>query len=337
MTRFSVIFLLFLLPFALNVTASETSEDDNHESIQTINGQTIIFLDEETQEASGIKTTQLQKAKFQPELITYGKALSIAPLLSIKNQFFSTSAKQIGAKARFNQSAKDISRLRDLHKEKVISTRKLQSQQSQWQSNKAIYNEMDNQSKMIIINSKLHWGEKLTQWVIEKHSPQFDKLINGESVLLQITLPIGNSIPSNIETVWISPTGMRDKAFKASFIGQLPQVNKVSQGLQYIFQADGNKIKPGMNFSTWIPQQAHNQQGVIIPKTSLGWHLGQAFVFIKIDEDQFIHRNIVDPIITANGYFITNDIKDGEEIVVTGSQMLLSHEFRSQIPDEDDD
>jgi hypothetical protein len=338
MTRFSIIFLLiFILPFTINVTASETSEDDDHEPTQTINGQTVIFLDEEVQESSGIKTTQLQKIKFQPEFITYGKAISITPLLTILNQYLSASAKQVGAKARFNQAEKNISRLRGLHKDEAISTRKLQTQQSQWQSDKAIYNEMINQSKIIIANSNLQWGKKLTQWVTGKHSPQFDKLIHGESTLLQVTLPIGSSIPATIDTVFISPTGDRDKAFKASFVSLQPQVDKVSQGLQYLFLTDNPLIKTGMNFTAWVPQQKQNQQGVIIPNSSLTWHLGQAFVFIKIDEHHFTHRNITAPIKVPNGYFITDDIKDGEEIVVTGSQMLLSHEFRSQIPNEDDD
>ncbi len=338
MNRFYTIFLLISLSLLSNIViASETNEDDEQEPIQSINGQTVIFLDEETQDASGIKTIELQKVEFQAEFLSYGKAISITPLLSIKNQFLAVSSKQIGAKARFNQSAKNVSRLRDLHKEEAVSTNKLQSQQSRWQSDKAIYNEMTNQRKIVITNSTLQWGKKLTQWLIETDSPQFNKLINGESTLLKITLPIGRSIPSDIDTVFINPMGERHKAFKVSMIGLLPQVDKISQGLQYIFITENTIIKPGMNFSAWIPLNEKAQQGFIIPKSALGWHLGQAFVFIKINAEQFTHRTIKNPINVANGFFITDDLKEGEEIVVTGSQMLLSHEFRSQIPDEDDD
>lgn len=92
-----------------------------------------------------------------------------------------------------------------------------------------------------------------------------------------------------------------------------------------------------MNITAWIPQQKQSQLGVIIPQSSLAWHLGQAFVFIKIDEEHFSHRTIHNPVKVSKGYFIMNDIKDGEEIVVMGTQMLLSHELRFQIPDEDDD
>ena len=50
-----------------------------------------------------------------------------------------------------------------------------------------------------------------------------------------------------------------------------------------------------------------------------------------------IGRNITQATKVANGYFIEKQLSADEELVTTGTQMLLSHEFRSQIPDEDDD
>jgi hypothetical protein len=38
-----------------------------------------------------------------------------------------------------------------------------------------------------------------------------------------------------------------------------------------------------------------------------------------------------------NGYFISNELKPGEQLVLTGGQLLLSEEFRAQIPHEDND
>ncbi|MGZ8929171.1 MAG: hypothetical protein ACXW03_12005 [Methylobacter sp.] len=39
----------------------------------------------------------------------------------------------------------------------------------------------------------------------------------------------------------------------------------------------------------------------------------------------------------ADGYFIPDAIKPGEQIVTKGAQILLSEELRSQIPGFDDD
>lgn len=336
----TVVFLTCFLSFyPIYVTASDTehNKDDESESVQLINGQPVIFLDDDTQEISGLETLKLKQIEYQAESIAYGTAIKLSPLLTIRNQYLAALAQQSSAKARLTQAEKNISRLTNLHKDEAISTRKLQNQQTQWQSDKAIYDSSHYQSQIIINNSQLQWGKTLTRWATDIHSEHFNKLINGEIIVLQITLPANNSSPPLSNTIYINPTGDRNLAFAASFISHLPQADTFSQGLQYIFQTENPAIKPGMNFTAWIPQNKQTQTGVIIPESSIAWHLGLAFVFIKIDEEHFVHRTISNPVKVPNGYFIAKQIADGEEIVVTGTQMLLSHEFRSQIPDEDDD
>lgn len=338
MNRYIYLILIYFLCYNANyLCATETDELEDNQSNQTINGQPAIFLDKEQQKLSGLQTVKLKTVQLQPEFITFGKAISVSPLLSILNRYLSVSAKQAGAKARFTQAEKKIFRLRNLHKNKAISTRKLQEQQSKWQSEKAIYNESIYQSRTIINNSKLEWGEKITQWATGKHAPIFDKLIKGKSTLLQITLPAGQSLPSTIDSILINPTGNKNTAFKATFITQRPKVDSLSQGLQYLFFTENPLVLSGMNFTAWIPQQNQKQIGVIIPESSLAWHLGQAFVFIKVNEKYFIHRDITNSKKVDKGYFVQNQIVENDEIVTIGTQMLLSHEFRSQIPDEDDD
>lgn len=340
MNNLIIVFLTYLLSlYPVYVTASDTEhdKDDETEPVQIINGQPVIFLDDDTQKISGLETLKLKQIEYQTESIAYGKAIKLSPLFTIRSQYLAASAQQSGAKARLTQAEKNISRLRDLHKNEAISTRKLQKQQTQWQSDKAIYNSSHYQSQIIINNSQLHWGKTLTQWATDIHSEQFKQIINGEIILLQITLPANSSILPLSNTIYISPIGDRNLAFAASFISPLPQVDTLSQGLQYIFQTENSTIKPGMNFTAWIPQKTQTQPGVIIPGSSISWHLGLAFVFIKTDEEHFVHRNISKLIKVPDGYFIANQFADGEEIVVKGTQMLLSHEFRSQIPDEDDD
>ncbi len=328
--------LVFLIFHNINSNAYQV-DDDNTETTQVIHGHSMVFLNADAQKISGLKTLKLKKVELQAESIRYGLAISIQPLLTMHQRYLSAKAKQTGAKARLTQAEKSILRLRTLHKNQAISTRKLQYQQSQWQSEQAIYHEMRYQRQLIIDVSKLQWGETLTHWATARDSAQFDALINGQSTLLKVTLAAGNSLPSQINHIAISPTGDRNSASSASFVSILPQVDAFSQGLQYLFITDSTKIKAGMSFTAWIPQQQQTQTGIIIPESSLVWHLGEAFVFIKTDEEHFTHRNITQAIKVAQGYFITEQLADGEQIVITGTQMLLSHEFRLQIPAEDDD
>ena len=339
MIYFCITFLVFLIStYPIIINASETNDnDDSQESIEFINGYPILYMDEETQKISGLTALKAIEIDFNPEITSYGKAISISPLLIIRNNYFSSLTLQNNLKVRLSQIDKNISRSRKLHQSEIVSTKKLQKQLSQWYSEKAIYDKNVYQTQLMLTTSKLKWGDQLTKWATEKNSPQFDRLINGESALLKITVPANKTLPSEINTIYISPTGNRSSAVNASFICILPFVDNFSQGQQYIFLSDTSKIKTGMNFTAWIPQKNQNQKGVIIPDSSLVWHLGQSFVFIKIDEEHFEHRNISHPIKTINGYYIGSQINGGENIVNKGTQMLLSYEFKSEIPDEDED
>ena len=339
MNRYLLILLLSVLStFSFAILATEEDDDQAElETVQIVDGQVVIQLDEELQQISGLKTQQFKQTKFQAEVIAYGKAISASPLIAILNQYLSASAKQTGAKARLSQTEKAISRLRNLHKNEIISTRKLQAQQSQYQTDKAIYDEMQYKSTLIVNKSKLLWGEALTHWATGRHSPQFEKLLDGSVTLLSITLPAGGAPLSQVNTIFISPTGDRKDRVKASFVSLLPTVNNFSQGLQYIFITENQTIKTGMNITAWLPKKNTQLTGIIIPESSLAWHLGQSFIFIKIDDEHFVHWNIANPIKVPAGYFVAEQLAENEQIVVKGTQMLLSHEFRSQIPDEDDD
>jgi hypothetical protein len=339
MIHFCITFLVFLIStYPIIINASETNDnDDSQESIEYINGHPILYMDEETQKISGLKALKVIEIDFNPEIISYGKAISISPLLTIRNNYFSSLTLQNNLKVRLSQIDKNISRSRKLHKSEIVSTKKLQKQLSQWHSKKTLYDKNIYQTQLILTTSKLKWGKQLTKWATDKNSPQFDRLISGESTLLKITMPANKTLPSEINTIHISPTGNRNSAVKATFINTLPFIDDFSQGHQYIFLSNSSQIKTGMNFTAWLPQKKQNQKGIIIPDSSLVWHLGQSFVFIKIDEEHFEHRSITHPIKAINGYYIGNQINRGENIVTKGTQMLLSYEFKSEIPDEDED
>ncbi len=76
---------------------------------------------------------------------------------------------------------KNISRSRKLHQSEIVSTKKLQKQLSQWYSEKTVYDKNIYQNQLILAARKLKWGAQLTQWATKKNSPQYDKLMSGES------------------------------------------------------------------------------------------------------------------------------------------------------------
>jgi hypothetical protein len=326
------IFVFSLFP----AFATFANDDDKQQSkVHFAEGQPIIYLDDKTQSVSGIQITTLQPVNYHAEFTANGKAINIQPLLALRNQYLLTLAERRSATAKFNHAEQNIKRQQDLFRHGVTSKHNLQSQQSQWQADKSQLDAVHFQGQAIYNEALLNWGKKLTEWVVSTDSNKLNDFLSGRQTLLQITLPANKHLPDDIQTIYIEPSGFRGSANKASLISAAPQTDISTQGESYFFQTTGTHIRTGMRIAAWIPERNEERLGVIIPKSALIWYMDQAFVYIKTDREKFSRRNIDHFSATADGYFVSNELNPGDQLVTTGGQMLLSEEIRGQIPNED--
>ena len=323
--------------FILSISLSFADDDDKPVAQLTNSaGSGTIFLSAAAQSASGLQTITLTPASHHAEFTAYGKALTIQPLMELRHRYSLALTERNGAAARFNQADQNIRRQQDLYRDGATSKRNLQVQQAQWQTDKAQVDASGAQSKAIADEARLNWGERLSDWALSADPEPLNGFLSGKQSLLQITLPVNKQLANDIQSIYVETSGNRSAANKAELISMAPQADNGAQGESYFFRAAGNHIKPGIRVAAWIPEQDENQSGVVIPKSALIWYMDQAFVYVKTAEEQFSRRTIDQFSATVDGYFIGNGIDAGEQLVVTGGQMLLSEEFRGQIPNEDD-
>jgi len=326
--------LLIACFFIFSASAAIADDDDNKPVANP--GQGAIALAAKAQSLSGLQTITLTSVSDHPEFTAYGKAVNIQPLLELRNRYLVTLTERGGATARFEQAEQNIRRQQDLYREGATSKHSLQVQQAQWQTDKALLDASGVHGKAIIDEARLNWGKKLTEWALSADADQLSGFLSGKKTLLHITLPVNKQLASEIQSIEVEASGNRSAATKAELISAAPQTDASVQGESYFFQTDGRRIRTGMRVAAWIPEQGENQSGVVIPKSALIWYMDQAFVYIKTAKEQFSRRAIDHYSATAGGYFIGSGLSAGEQLVVTGGQMLLSEEFRRQIPDEDD-
>ncbi|NOT13468.1 MAG: hypothetical protein HOP23_16860 [Methylococcaceae bacterium] len=293
-------------------------------------------LTEKTQQLSGIAITILDSANYQDEFSAYGSALTLLPLISLQHRYQLAQAEHSSAKAKYSHSEQSISRQKSLFQHGVASKRSLQGQELQRQVDKASAHAAQIQGKAIADVVLLQWGKQLTDWALSAKGDELNKYLSGQMTLIKITLPATKQLSKNIHTIYIEPSGDRSKASTAELIGSAPQADDSIQGESYFFKTNNPKIKTGMRVAAWIPVQS-SRTGVVIPKSALIWHMDQSFVYIKTDAHTFTRRTIGHYAVTADGYFVENYLKPGEHVVTMGGQLLLSEEFRVQIPDEDND
>jgi len=314
--------------------------DDDDKSVANLPdssaGQGTIFLAAKAQSVSGLQTITLTSVSDHPEFTAHGKAVNIQPLVELRHRYLVALTERSGATARFKQAEQNIKRQQDLYRDGATSKRNLQVQQAQWQTDKAQVDASGVQGKAIMDEARINWGKKLTEWALSTEAEPLNGFLSGQKTLLQITLPVNKQLANEIQTIYVEASGNRSAATKAELISAAPQTDTSAQGESYFFQTEGRRIRTGMRIAAWIPEQGENRSGVVIPKSALVWYMDQAFVYIKTDAEQFTRRTIDQYSATNGGYFVGSGISAGEQLVVTGGQMLLSEEFRGQIPDEDD-
>ncbi|EGW23636.1 efflux RND transporter periplasmic adaptor subunit [Methylobacter tundripaludum] len=330
--------LLIACFFMLSVAPVIADDDDKPVANLPVSsaGQGTIFLAAKAQSVSGLQTVTLTPVSDHPEFTAYGKAVNIQPLIELRHRYLVALTERSGATARFKQAEQSIKRQQDLYRDGATSKRNLQVQQAQWQTDKAQVDASGVQGKAIMDEARINWGNKLTEWALSTDAEPLNGFLSGQKTLLQITLPVNKQLANEIQSIYVEASGNRSAATKAELISAAPQTDNTAQGESYFFQTEGRRIRTGMRVAAWIPEQGENRSGVVIPKSALVWYMDQAFVYIKTDAEQFTRRTIDQYSATNGGYFVGSGISAGEQLVVTGGQMLLSEEFRGQIPDEDD-
>lgn len=296
-----------------------------------------LQLDLAGQQLAGIQTQRLTAARQTPEFTAYGTVLNPEPLLIIRQQYLAASAQQDSAQARYGEAAQNLNRTRDLHGQDIVSTRRLQEQQAIWQADKANLAANSYQQQAIIANSRLQWGDTLSNWFTRAQDKNAVQLLEHRAQLLQITLPASAQIDPAVNLIHIHERGRRQAAQPATLISAAPQVDPITQGQRYFFKCEHCRLPFGAHITVWIPVDAEANSGVNLPQSALVWHLGQAYVFIKTDAEHFSRRPLGQYSANSQGYFVAGSLRPGEDVVTTGAQTLLSQQLKGLIPDEDGD
>ena len=321
----------FLLLMLLCGTAfAEDDDDDDKKPSAKTQGQSIN-LTEKAQKNSGLQTIKLEVSTFQVESVAYGKVLPIQPLFELRQRYLTALTEQNSAKAKFLQATQQIERQKALFQEGVTSKRNLEEQQALLQVEKSVLQATQHQDTAIKNEALLTWGKTLTEWVLSDGN-KLDNLLSGETQLLQITLPSHKELHS--KTLYVANSGQRENAVIATLISTAPQTEG-TQGRSYFFQTKAKYLSIGMNVTAWLPEEKDEKNGIIIPKSALIWVMDQAFVYVKTDNQHYTRRALTHYTSSPNGYFVSEGLAPNEELVVTGTQMLLSEELRGQIPDDD--
>lgn len=336
MLKSSYLKITFLLFLSLSSLNSYATDDDSTDSFQESAALTVR-LDESIINATGIQTQILHNIQFSPEVETFATRVDLSPLIDTRKDYFATVAKLTTANITLKQSRLNVQRAEKLYRENAVSMRKVLAQKSQLEIDKANVKAAEQQADNIRLHTRSIWGAVLSHWFLTEQYPFSNMLSTFDRPVYLIYLP--TSITSPMATVPIHPFGLRQKAQSASLISSAPVYSTHQQvGVPFFYLGDQNFNDYHQRVAVWLPLKDNKLSGFIIPTSALVWHLGQTYVYLQVDDELFkrvkIHQK---KLIGTESYFIQQPLQEGDVLVSTGAQMLLSEEFRGQIPAEDDD
>lgn len=341
--------LLFLLALGAGVFTvlqpftAQTKADDNNDNdaegevnpparLTMKNGTAILTLSAADQQNAGIMTAPVLRAPAQQAVTAFATVLDSAPLADLNGQYIDASAQVQAAEAKLAISKAAYERAKLLFNDhQNISTAQLQTAQSSFESDNAALGIARSRLAGVAATARLGWGDVLGSALVD-HAALINDLLDRRRYLVKVTLAPGTNMPDPPKTA----NGVHGGADIAlSFVSLATGTDPKLQGVSYFYSiAAENGVLPGLNLDVTLAVPV-SQTGVIIPGSAVVWLEEKAWIYVRQDAHTFVRRAI-DPTRPAgnDGYVVTS-LAPGAEIVVQGAQMLLSEEFRAQVPVED--
>ena len=304
--------------------------------LEVVGGNTVLRLDPQTQERSGLKSEVLEAANISPGIAAFARVIDIQPLLAQRARYTAAQTQADVARTTLAAAKNEYDRLEGLNKQEGdIATKRIQQAEADWKRNQAELRGYETQTVSIRDETRQQWGQVLSGWALDASSPEFERLLKHQDALLLVTLPPGQTLPPETDTVQIATGGDRAHAAPAAYVSPAPTTDPVVQGETHYFRSAATGLRAGMRVDVWIKQAKNAALGVVVPQSAVVWALGQAWAYIRIDSMHFVRRPVSTATEAPGGWFVTDTIKPGDSVVVAGAQMLYAEEFRWQIRDED--
>ncbi|MBA2410026.1 MAG: hypothetical protein H0V62_09755 [Gammaproteobacteria bacterium] len=317
-------------------SGDEEGDDEAPQRALLYRGEPAVKLTPQEQRRSGIRTAPLEQTSYRAEDRVYGDVINILPLLLLRARFAQARAVLAIADARLQVSMQEYERLRGLNVQvSVISAGRMRQAQSRWEVDQAQRSAAETRIANTRAQAVQKWGVVLTTATLEDDSERLERLAKRDDVLLRLSVTSGEKLSSTTDA-FVDAAGNRHRARKARFISVATQTDPLSQGETYFFAAPAEDLRTGMRVSAWIARGEDSSSGLLIPGAAAIWYAGRPWAYVQVNDELFARRMIP----AANmpgGWFAHEGFSAEEPVVITGGQMLLSEEFRWQIPEEDDD
>jgi hypothetical protein len=302
-------------------------------------GRTVVKISPASQAASGIAVQPLAAASSEDFVEAYGSVVSIQPLLETRGRYLVALGEVKARSAAAGAARADYRRMQALYADdRNVSEQALRTAEARYNAESAQLAAAQAAASSLEEALRVSWGNAITQWVRGNDSRVLQRLLERRSHLLVVAFPFDLPAPSSSTVLSVAPVSARDRTRPARYVSAAPQSEGMLPGQTFFFLVDGADLRAGTRVVARIASGNGKQSGVSVPREAVVWHAGQAWVYQKRDEDSFVRQAVSATREAGRGWFNAEGIlKAGDEVVVSGAQLLLSEELKFQIRNENED
>ena len=338
MKQFRLLLLLaMLLPAAVVADEDDDNDGPAPSRMLKVEGYTAIRLPRIEQERTHVVVQQLEAVTHQSGIEATGRILELEPLLDLRSEYHAARGEYEMAQAAAQATRHGVERLRILHREDSnISARQLQEAEAQAASDQARLTTAKMRLRDVESGALQQWGNRLVSLALEEDSELFSRIVSHKELLVLVTLYPGDRLPEGAERALAAPSGRRGEAREALLISAAPHAGALTQGETWFFRIPGDGLRIGMRLDVRVPREGTGASGVKVPDSALIWHANRLWAYVRQQDELFVRKPLLQYEEIPGGWFVREGLSPGEEVVVSGSQMLFAEEFRSGIPSEDE-
>ena len=287
------------------------------------NGEVILTMDEPAQKRMGIEVGPLAGTSNRPQADVPATVLSVQELASFRNGYVAAASQIEKSRVDIEVARKQYARVKTLFdSDQNISAKALESADGNLRALETEERAAEQQLSLQGSMAEQQWGGVVAKWAMDG-SPELDRILGMHEVLIQVTLPFGQSYTAP-KTILVEVPG-RSRA-EATLISAFPRVDPRIQGRSFLYSAAAQPdFTPGVNLVSHFAV-GNSMHGVIVPASAVVWSEGKAWAYLQTSARQFSRRELSTDSPVDAGYFVTAGFSAANKVVTKGAQSLLSEE-----------
>lgn len=288
---------------------ADKDEDERGEK-----GKEAITLTPEQLDKLGVTTQPAQTTAYREETTGYGVVL--------EHQLIAQAvAEQQSAQVSAHFSAAALERVRRLHDTPGAMSADLEQTAEQKSAVDSAALTLSTEKLSSIWGIKPPWGEDI-------HDSRVPALAHGDLQLLKVTFPLGTiaTLPAELHGGRIGGS-LTEASARLHPVWPAP-ADATIPGRSYFTVMPAGAFAEGERLQAWAPT-GEPVSGVLIPAAAVVLNAGKFWCYVQGQSGAFTHAEVDTSKPTAGGYVVTEGVKAGDKIAVTGAAELLAKETGS--------